>query len=212
MFLGFIWQCAFILENVFGFIRFQTFDIHTSHLGNDLLMLNHVRSIQNGSIVLMSVYDSAASCNLNCMTALGLVKTTQQGILYRGAKQLCYIIKAKIATFQFIIGKISSYLKLDILQICKNISLIKDLCITTRSNYEIDLSFARKPSNDSFNWTFYYTSNSTVLFHWVHADFESINLWSLMFVFFLQKHFRSLDTRGSAARTGWRKWGSRTTV
>ena len=65
----------------------QTFDIWGHHSGtNEPRLLDHVRSIPDGSIVLMAVYDSANPCEDKCQAALGLVGATQQGFVVRGKK------------------------------------------------------------------------------------------------------------------------------
>ena len=60
------------------------FDIHYGKRGSEPRLLEHLKSIPDGSIVLMAVYDSAKPCNLNCTTALHLVGGTEQGIGLRG--------------------------------------------------------------------------------------------------------------------------------
>ena len=63
----------------------QTFDIYDPNSAiNEPLLLDHVRSIPEGSIVLMAVYDSADPCHVDCQTSLGLVGAAQEGFGMRG--------------------------------------------------------------------------------------------------------------------------------
>ena len=77
----------------------QTFDIHHfNSVTNEPLLLDHMRSIPEGSIVLMAVFDSADPCGSDCQTSLGLVGAAQQGFRVRGDEH-CFTGKRE--TFQF---------------------------------------------------------------------------------------------------------------
>ena len=76
----------------------QTFDVRLNRMLNEHRLLEHVRSIPEGSIVLMAVFDSADTCGNDCQTSLGLVGAAQQGFGIRGDEH-CFTGKSE--TFQF---------------------------------------------------------------------------------------------------------------
>ena len=77
----------------------QTFDIYDPNSAtNEPLLLDHVRSIPEGSIVLMAVYDSADPCGNDCQISLGLVGAAQQGFGARGDEH-CFTAMSE--TFDF---------------------------------------------------------------------------------------------------------------
>ena len=65
---------------------------------NEHRLLEHIRSIPEGSIVLMAVYDSADRCHVDCQASLGLVGATQERFGYRGHE---HSFTEKSETFQF---------------------------------------------------------------------------------------------------------------